>query len=144
MTAHDCQPGNSTGDDMTKASFAFTKLIVRDLDAMARYYSEVYGLTQLQRVQAEIDGSPIDEIILGVDGAYGGLVLLSWVGQASPPNGEVILGFTTTDVDALFERAEAAGGKVREAPIERAEAGGVAVGFVADPEGHLAEVVQQP
>ena len=124
-----------------KAAYSFTKVIVTDLDGMARYYGDVFGLTELQRVQGEIDGSAIDEIILGLEGEYGGLILLNWVGQPAP-TGEVILGFTTPDIGALFSRAESAGGKVREAPIERAEAGGLKVGFVTDPEGHLAEVVE--
>ena len=126
-----------------KATYSFTKLVVHDLDAMARYYEDVYGLTPLQRVQAEIDGSPIDEIILGLDGDYGGLILLQWVGRPAPAGGEVILGFTTTDIAALVERARSAGGAVREAPRISVEAGGLVVGFVDDPEGHLAEVVQQ-
>ena len=44
----------------------FTKLVVDDLDAMARYYGSVFGLTELTRVQAEVGGSPIDEIILSL------------------------------------------------------------------------------
>ena len=101
---------------MTETTYAFTKLVVRDLDAMARYYGEVYGLAPIQRVQAKIDGAPIDQITLGRDGAYGGLILLRWTDQDAPPNGDVILGFLTGDVDALFARAEAAGGRVRVAP----------------------------
>ena len=124
-------------------AYSFTKLVVHDLEAMARYYADVYGLTQLQRVQAEIDSAPIDEIILGREGAYAGLILLQWVGQDPPPVGEVILGFTTSDLAALVERAVGAGGAVRDAPHEVAAAGGLLVGFLTDPEGHLAEVVQQ-
>jgi lactoylglutathione lyase len=124
------------------ASYAFTKLVVEDLDVMARYYRDVYGFDQLQRVTAEIDRVPIDEIIMGVDGEYAGLILLTRVGQAPPPAGEVILGFTTSDIDALVARAEAAGATVRERPKESDAAPGMIVGFVADPEGHLAEVVQ--
>jgi catechol 2,3-dioxygenase-like lactoylglutathione lyase family enzyme len=128
---------------MTVASYSFTKLVVQDLEAMARYYRDVYGLDQHQRVTAEIDGAPIDEIILGIDGEYAGLILLTWVGQTPMPVGEVILGFTTPDIDALFARAEAAGATIREHPKESDAAPGMIVGFVADPEGHLAEVVQR-
>ena len=124
------------------ASYTFTKLVVEDLEAMARYYRDVYGLDELQRVTAEIDGGAIDEIILGLDGHYAGLILLMWVQRARPLAGEVILGFTTPDIDALFARAEAAGGTVWERPKESRAAPGMIVGFVADPEGHLAEVVQ--
>ena len=128
---------------MTETTYAFTKLVVRDLDAMTRYYGEVYGLTPIQRVQAKIDGAPIDQITLGRDGAYAGLILLHWTDQDAPPSGDVILGFLSGDVDALFARAVAAGGTVRAAPAAVEEAGGRVVGFVQDPEGHLAEVVEQ-
>jgi predicted enzyme related to lactoylglutathione lyase len=124
------------------ATYSFTKLAVQDLEAMAAYYCHVFGLEERQRVSAEIAGAPIDEIILGVDGAYGGLILLTWRGRTPPPPGEVILGFTTADIERLFGRAVGAGGSVRQHPGEVAAAPGFVVGFVADPEGHLAEVVQ--
>lgn len=124
------------------ATYAFTKLVVHDLEAMADYYRRVFGLEELQHVSAEIAGTPIEEIILGLDGAYGGLILLTRVGGTPPPPGEAILGFTTTDIDQLFARAVDAGGAVRQPPGEVAAARGFIVGFVADPEGHLAEVVQ--
>ena len=124
------------------ATYAFTKLVVHDRKAMADYYRHVFGLEELQHVSAEIAGSPIDEIILGLDGAYSGLILLTWVDGTPPPPGEVILGFTTTDIEQLIARAVGAGGAVRQHPGEVAAAPGFIVGFVADPEGHLAEVVQ--
>ncbi len=124
------------------ASYSFTKLVVRDLDAMTRYYGDVYGLAPIRRVHAEIDGAPIYEIILGRDGSYGGLILLHWVDQPPPSTGEVILGFTTPDIGALFGRAVSGGGMVRAAPAPSEEAGGLVVGLVEDPEAHLAEVVE--
>ncbi len=129
--------------DRAVTSYAFTKLVVDDLEGMARYYCDVFGLTELQRVKAEIEGSPIDEMILGKEGAMGGgLILLTWLDRGAPPQGEVILGFTTSDIDELFTRVQAAGGSVREAPRDPSIGGPMLVGFVADPEGHLAEVVQ--
>jgi predicted enzyme related to lactoylglutathione lyase len=127
---------------MTTA-FAFTKLVVRDLDAMTHFYGVVYGLESLQRVEAAIDGAPIEEVILGRDGDYGGLILLRWVDREPPEQGEVILGFTTPDIDDLCARAEGAGATVRVPPFFSEEAGGLRVAFVADPEGHLAELVEQ-
>jgi catechol 2,3-dioxygenase-like lactoylglutathione lyase family enzyme len=124
------------------ATYSFTKVVVDDLDAMAHYYSDVYGLQEIQRVKDDVDGAPIEEIILGIDGSYGGLILWKWLARPGPPIGEVILGFTTPDIEALFARAETAGATVRERPKEHDAAPGFLVGFVADPEGHLAEVVQ--
>jgi predicted enzyme related to lactoylglutathione lyase len=127
-----------------KAAYSFTKVVVDDLDAMAAYYGEVFGLTEVRRVKAEIAGEGIDEIMLGLDGSLaGGLILLKWLDRAAPTSGEVILGFLTADISALVARAEAAGGTVREAPRMSLEAG-LVVGFIADPEGHLAEVIERP
>lgn len=123
-------------------NYSFTKLVVADLEAMARYYDTVFGFKEIHRVQADIDGRPIEEILLGTDGSYGGLVLLTWPGSPPPGAGEVILGFTTADIGGVFDRAVAAGGTVVEAPHETEAAPGFLVGFVTDPEGHLAEVVQ--
>lgn len=126
------------------ATYSFTKLVVHDLEAMTRFYGDVYGLEPIQRVEAEIGGEPIEEVILGRDGGYGGLILLRWVDRDTPPTGELLLGFTTADIDALFERAVTAGATVRVVPFMSEEAGGMRVGFVADPEGHLTEVVEVP
>lgn len=126
-----------------KATYSFTKLVVDDLEGMARFYEEVYGLTQLQRVQAEIGGEPIDEIILGREGSYDGLILLRFTERPASAAGEVIVGFTTPDIAALFERAMAAGATEVDAPKVMAVAGDLMVGFLTDPEGHLTEVVQQ-
>jgi Glyoxalase-like domain len=125
------------------AEVSFTKLVVDDLDGMSAFYQHVYGLTQLARLQATIAGSPIDEVILGT-AAVPSLILLKWVGRARPDPGAVILGFTTPDITALFERGLNAGAVARQTPREMEAAGGLCVGFLDDPEGHLAEIVELP
>jgi lactoylglutathione lyase len=126
-----------------KASFGFTKLVVDDVEKMATYYTSVYGLRALHRVQAEIAGEPISECIMGPGDEMSAesLVMLKYLRRVDPPKGEVILGFITSDVDALLQRAIAAGGNVVEGTHDMPEHG-VRVAFVKDPEGHLAEVVQ--
>jgi predicted enzyme related to lactoylglutathione lyase len=129
---------------MPGASFGFTKLIVHELEAMAAFYCDVYGLHAVNRVTGEsIGGEPIDEIMLSPDpkAQWSSLVLLEYVARAPSPSGEVILGFTTDDLPALLERLEKAGGRVT-APIEELPHLGVRVAFATDPEGHLAELVQ--
>jgi lactoylglutathione lyase len=122
--------------------FGFTKLVVADLEASAAFYREVFGLRDAGRVQAEIADRPIDEILLAPshEGAAM-LVLLSYVGVTQPAAGEVILGFITASLDELIARAVRAGGSVVQEPYF-SEQGGVRVGFVADIEGHLIEVVE--
>ena len=48
-----------------QSSYAFTKLVVDDLEKMAAFYSQVYGLREIARVQERIAGAAIDEIMLG-------------------------------------------------------------------------------
>ena len=122
--------------------YSFTKLIVNDLEKMSSFYAEVYDLKEVERIQSAIGSDPIDEIMLGVDGEFdNGLVLLKFVDRPAPENGELILGFTTDDVEAVYERALTAGGGIHAA-IKHDAGSPYKVGFLRDPEGHLAEVVE--
>jgi predicted enzyme related to lactoylglutathione lyase len=124
--------------------FAFTKLIVHDLETMTAFYREVYGLHGVNRVRGEsIAGEEIDEIMLSTDPSaqWGSLVLLKYVARAPSPSGEVILGFTTDDLPALLERVTKAGGRIH-APLKEMPELKIRVAFATDPEGHLAELVQ--
>jgi predicted enzyme related to lactoylglutathione lyase len=125
-------------------SAAFTKLVVHDIEKMADFYRDAYGLHAVQRVRGErIGPEEIDEIMLSADpkAAYGSLVLLRYLGRGASPNGEVILGFTTDDLPALLERVRRAGGAIRE-PLQEMPERKLRVAFASDPEGHLAELVQ--
>jgi lactoylglutathione lyase len=127
-----------------EASFGFTKLVVDDLERMAAFYQQVYGLHAVNRVRGErIGDEEIDEIMLSPDpeAAYGSLVLLEYPNRGPSPNGELILGFTTSDLPALLERVREAGGGVHT-PIKEMPELRLRVAFATDPEGHLAELVQ--
>jgi predicted enzyme related to lactoylglutathione lyase len=128
---------------MNRPDFSFTKLIVEDLEAMARFYQAVYGLNAVGRVQERIGGEAIDEIMLtaGSEVSPGSLVLLKYLDRPATPRGEVILGFTTSDLPELVERIRAAGGTIHEEMRELPKLG-LRVAFAKDPEGHLAELVQ--
>ena len=123
--------------------FGFTKLLVVDLDKSAAFYSEVFGLKETARIESEIGGRALDEILFSPtsEGA-GTFVLLKFHDATAPSANEVILGFVTPDVDSLTERAIAAGGSVVREALDYPELR-VKVAFVADIEGHLIEVVQQ-
>ena len=124
------------------ATYSFTKLVVDDLEAMVRFYGDVYGLKPFERIEGAIGGEPIDEVLLGTtDARTGGVILLKFAGRAAPPRGEIILGFMTDDLEAVYERVSSAGGGIH-APIKAEPDKPYRVGFVTDPEGHLAEVVQ--
>src|SRR5262245_10532024 len=94
------------------SSFAFTKLIVHDLEKISAFYREVHGLHAVNRVRGEsIGGEEIDEIMLSADPSaqWSSFVLLRYLGRAPSPSGEAILGFTTGDLPVLLDRVKAAG-----------------------------------
>jgi len=121
----------------------FSKLICRDEEAMATYYSGVYGLGLVQRVAGTTDGEAFREVILapGGDWTKGTLVMFNFVDRPAPRDQQVILGFTVDDLDALVAKIEANGGKL-VGPIREETDHGVRVVFSTDPEGALSENVQ--
>ncbi len=124
------------------AAFGFTKLLVVDLERSAAFYKAVCGLAESSRIDAEIGGRKLTEIIFqpAAPGAAT-FVLLTFVGAEKPAADEVILGFRTPDLDAFLARTREAGGSVYQEPHTLAEMK-LRVAFVKDVEGHLIEVVQ--
>ncbi len=124
------------------AHFGFTKLLVTNLDTTFKFYQDVAGVTEMARVEDEIAGRKISEIICkpNYEGAAT-FVLLKFLDQEKPSKDEAILGFITEDVDAFADRAVAGGGKV-VSPGQNMPQHGVRVSFMTDNEGHLLEVVQ--
>lgn len=124
------------------AQYGFSKVFVRDLEAMDIFYKEVFGLVELFRHEDRMLGREISEI--GYQATYQGgpsLTLIKYLDGDDPAAGESVQGFTTTDIHALVARAEAAGGTLPD-PIRRVDGFGITVVFVIDPEGHVNEVVQ--
>jgi predicted enzyme related to lactoylglutathione lyase len=128
-----------------KARFGFTKLIVDDEEAMATYYSEVYGLKRLHHVDGGDPAvmGPIREVIMGPGDTMSAesLIMIKFLDKPAPRDREVILGFVTDDLDALGDRVIARGGKhlgtIRSMPEH-----GVRVLFTTDPEGRLSKNVE--
>jgi predicted enzyme related to lactoylglutathione lyase len=118
-------------------------LVVADLDACAAFYTDVFGVREQYRVHDDIAGRVIDEILFESTAPGGGtFVLLRFTDAATAPSSDgVVLGFVTDEIETLFTRAVDAGGSVVE-DIHDAPEHGVRVGFLADVEGHLIEVVQ--
>jgi predicted enzyme related to lactoylglutathione lyase len=122
--------------------FGFTKLLVADLEKSAAFYTQVFGLKETTRIQSDIRGRPLEEILFNPTGdGAATFVLLKYLDATAAAADEVILGFITPDLDALIERALSAGGSIERDPLDYPDLG-VKVAFVADIEGHLIEVVQ--
>jgi len=134
----DVRPHGATRD----ALYGFSKVFVHDLDAMAAFYEEVFGLVPFNRHQDAMLGRQIDEITYQATSPGGSsLTLIKYLDSTVPTLGESVQGFTTSDIATLVDRAIAAGGSIPE-PIRRIEQFGIQVAFVLDPEGHINEVVQ--
>lgn len=124
-------------------AYVFAKTFVRDLDAMGRFYAEVFGLVENNRHTDVMFGRPISEITYrpSAPRESGGLTLISYLDGDSPAVGEAVQGFITHDIEAVCQRAQAAGGNVPD-PIRTIPEFGIRVAFVLDPEGHVNEVIQ--
>jgi len=134
-----------SGSGTALSHFGFCKLIVDDLGGAAAFYETVFGIVPFNRVTKEVSattGGPIDEITYRPT-ADGGpsLTLLKLLDRPAAPRGETVLGFLTSDIVALLDRATAAGGRI-STPIQEQPEHRVKVAFVEDKEGHLIEVIQ--
>jgi len=126
----------------TAAHFGCTKLVVADLERACAFYKSVFGLTEQARVDAEIEGRKISEIMFHPTAPGGAtFVLLAYADTTMPARSEAIILFITPDLATLLDKARAAGGTVVENAYDRPEHG-VKVAFVRDNEGHLIEVVE--
>lgn len=128
-------------------------LAVQDLKASLAFYRDGLGLP------GKIIGTEYVDSVSGASGAVaffelrGGLILALYprsdlVKDANVPDThgpsqvEFSLGYLTKsrrEVDALVRQATAAGGRVTEAPRERAW--GIYSGYFSDPDGHLWEII---
>lgn len=120
--------------------FMFTKLQVKDLDRAISFYTSVVGLVEMNRVEAEIAGRKVSEVVF-MPTYPGGpmLILAQFHDTEAPAADELILGLATKDIAAFIARAEQAGGRVVETARD---VPGMKVAFVADPEGHVLQLSQ--
>lgn len=132
-------PHSKTGD----TDFMFTKLQVKDLEKAVSFYSSVVGLVEMNRVEAEITGRKVSEVVFMPTYEGGPLFILAQFHDTqAPAANEMILGLATKDIAAFIARAEQAGGRVLEPAREVPGMGGMQVAFVSDPEGHVLQLSQ--
>ena len=115
------------------------KLVVDDLERAAEFYGKVFGLIEMHRLDAEIMGRKVSEIVFMPTYESGPMfVLAKFHDRVAPATNELILGFASQDLEALLDRAVKAGGQV----AERGSSGGFHHAFVIDPEGHVVQISQ--
>ena len=120
------------------ATFAFVKLVVRELEPILDFYDRVLGLVAVQTV----DTPEMTEKILRKRGQEAGAGLILYrhkdgrevaLGNAYGP-----VGFYVRDVDAAYAHAVAQGATPHRPPWD---AGNLRVAFILDPEGREIELV---
>ena len=129
-------------------------LAVADLAAAAAWFCDVFGLEPELTLRVEPLDLSIEMLIHPVHGYR--LELLhrpgSWAGPGGKPAhpGEAALrhgyghvAFDVTDLDGAYSRAVTRGARPVMPPGPSPEAG-VAMAFVADPEGNLIELLHRP
>jgi predicted enzyme related to lactoylglutathione lyase len=122
--------------------FVFTKLVVGDLDKCAKFYEAVAGLKAQARIDAEVDGRKITEIVYEPTSKGGAnFVLFAYHDAPKPKLDETITGFSTDDIEGFAARIRSAGGEVYQGPNDRPEHG-LKVAFARDIEGHVIELIQ--
>ena len=119
------------------ARFSFVKIVVRDITAMERFYTEGLGFS----VQNRIDAEGFNEVMLAQkEGAFT-LVLYRHTDKREVNSGNSWgpLGFIVRDCAASHEKLIAMGAHEVRAP---GIFGAMLVSFVSDPEGHEIELLQ--
>jgi catechol 2,3-dioxygenase-like lactoylglutathione lyase family enzyme len=126
------------------AQFLGAALAVNDLEKSATFYKAVCGLTEMGRLNAQLGGRDITEVLFNFRGeGPATFMLLKHATPFTPPTDEAMIFFTTEDIQAFFERAVEHGAEVVDAPLYRADYG-VASALLRDLEGHLFGAIEQP
>lgn len=130
-----------TATSTTAASFAFTKIIVRDVDGAEAFYGKVLGLKNVRTVEFP----ELVEKLLVVPGQEAGPFLILYHEYEGPAlhhgNAWGPIGFQVADVDATYALALAAGGKADMEPFNFED---IRVAMFLDPEGHRVELMGSP
>lgn len=126
---------------MAPTAFAFTKLVVSDLDRAITFYRDAIGLKLLTRVTAPNGEYAQEEAIFAGEGNERGpmLLLVRYLNLPAPATGAAWTGFAVSDLSAMVAAVEQGGGRV-VIPIHDVPEHKVTVAIVADPEGHLIEL----
>lgn len=129
---------------MSALSFAFTKIVVADLEASERFYEKALGLSRAAYIEFGEEFDRLQEVVLAVPGSVSGganLQLIHYPGRPKPVPGEAVIGFTVADAETSVAAMRAAGGRVT-VPVTTIADHGVTCAYVADLDGHLIEIIQ--
>lgn len=126
---------------MAALAFGFTKLVVDDLEAVVRFYTQVFGMTERHRVSSDEHLYALDEAMLSLGESGPSLVIVKYKSRPTPPSGAAWTGFVVPDLAACLSDVERLGGAIEVPAHDNAEHR-VTAAIAADPAGHLIEIVQ--
>lgn len=129
---------------MTALAFSFTKIIVKDLAAAERFYTELFGLEVVAHLNLGEGEELLNEVVLKTAGAQppaANLILVNFPNRPCPAAGEAATGFVVDDIDATLEKAAATGGTI-EVPATDVPEHGLRAAYLLDPQGHRVELLQ--
>ena len=125
-------------DTTPPTGFGFTKIITRDVDGTVDFYDRILGLKLVRTVEFP----HLIEKLLAAPGQEGGPFLVIYHEYDGPPlelgNAWGPIGFQVADVDAIYQKALAGGGKADKEPFNYED---VRVAMFLDPEGHQIEII---
>lgn len=128
---------------MSALAFGFTKLVVTGIARSERFYSTVFGMKPVDRVTADEHAYALEEVMLSLTGGHDShlLIITRYLRRPTPPAGSAWTGFLVGDIEATLRSAQAEGGVV-EVPVHKNEEYRTLAAIIADPDGHLIEVIQ--
>lgn len=131
---------------MAKGDLAFFKMIVDDLDRVANFYKDVFGMHELFRMKESItDDMPIEEVLLtSADNENEqklNLMLVKMLDKEAPKDSTLIIGFLVRDIAEVCDSVLKNGGKIIR-PASLIKEQGVICAVVSDISNCLIELVQ--
>ncbi len=129
---------------MATLSFAFTKIVVADLDASEQFYSRTLGLERLAYIEFGEGPGQLQEVILAVPGGASGGAQLNLVRYPNKPMSapsETVIGFMVDDVDETVAKMSDAGARITVPVLEMPDHR-LKLAYVTDIDGHIIELIQ--
>lgn len=125
---------------MATLSFAFTKIVVADLDTSEQFYSRTLGLERLAYIEFGEGPGQLQEVILAVPGGAQ-LNLVRYPNKPMLAPGETVIGFMVDDVDETVATMGDAGARITVPVLEMPDHR-LKLAYVADIDGHIIELIQ--
>lgn len=129
---------------MTALSFAFTKMVVANLEAAEQFYCQTLGLSRVTYIEFGEGLGQLQEVILTVPNAATGaaqLNLIRYPNKPIPAPGETVIGFMVSDVDATVAAMAEAGARITVPVVEMADHH-LKLAYLTDLDGHIIEIIQ--